>query len=167
MTPMTRYFPILLVFGLITVSSTSAQYSDIEAVLDDFHLAASEADSERYFGHLAEKSIFLGTDIMERWAKSEFQGYTEPHFSAGRGWTYAPQASLWTYGSIHIRTQVRHFCLRPRYGTLSFPYLADVFLDPYSCESLRFDGAWMRENRTSGLTSRRSETTYGSLPMGA
>lgn len=91
MTPMTRYFSILLLFGLITVSSTSAQQSDIEAVLDDFHLAASEADYERYFGHLAEESIFLGTDITERWTKSEFQGYAEPHFSAGRGWTYVPQ----------------------------------------------------------------------------
>lgn len=88
---MTRYFSILLLFGLITVSSTSAQQSDIEAVLDDFHLAASEADYERYFGHLAEESIFLGTDITERWTKSEFQGYAEPHFSAGRGWTYVPQ----------------------------------------------------------------------------
>ena len=63
---MTRYFSILLLFSLVTASSTNAQQSDIEAVLDDFHLAASEAAYERYFGHLAEESILLGTDMTER-----------------------------------------------------------------------------------------------------
>ena len=60
----------------------------IELLLDDFHLAASEADGERYFGHMTEDGVFLGTDASERWPKAEFEQYAAPHFGAGRGWTY-------------------------------------------------------------------------------
>ncbi len=116
MTPMTRYLPILLLFGSITVSSISAQQLEIEAVLDDFHLAASEADSERYFGHLAEESVFLGTDITERWTKSEFQGYAEPHFSAGRGWTYVPQMRYVYVGAGDKAAWFDEILLNEKYG---------------------------------------------------
>jgi len=34
-------------------------------------------------------------------------------------------------------------------------------------EVMRSTESWMRGNRMSDLTSRRSETTYGSLPVGA
>lgn len=84
---MTRRHIFLILAGLAITSGVQAQ-SPIPSVLDDFHLAASEADYDRYFGHLAENSVFLGTDITERWTKSEFQDYARPHFSAGRGWTY-------------------------------------------------------------------------------
>lgn len=84
---MTRSHILLILAGLAITSGVQAQ-SPIPSVLDDFHLAASEADYDRYFGHLAEESVFLGTDITERWTKAEFQDYARPHFSAGRGWTY-------------------------------------------------------------------------------
>lgn len=113
---MTRHFIILLFLGLITVSSTNAQQSDIEAVLDDFHLAASEADSERYFGHLAEESIFLGTDMTERWTKSEFQGYAESHFSTGRGWTYVPQERYVYVGASGEAAWFDEVLLNEKYG---------------------------------------------------
>ncbi|MYH08244.1 MAG: nuclear transport factor 2 family protein, partial [Rhodothermaceae bacterium] len=66
---MTRSLIFLILSGLAINSAVQAQ-SEIESVLDDFHLAASEADYDRYFGHLAEESIFLGTDITERWTKA-------------------------------------------------------------------------------------------------
>jgi ketosteroid isomerase-like protein len=62
----------------------------IEHMLDDFHLAASEADGERYFGHMSEDMIFLGTDASERWTKTQFHAYAIDHFNRGRGWTYRP-----------------------------------------------------------------------------
>ncbi len=58
------------------------------AVLDDLHLAASEADEVRYFGHFAEGAVFLGTDASERWSVEQFRAYAHPHFAAGKGWTY-------------------------------------------------------------------------------
>ena len=81
-----RYSLFLLLFGL--TFNAVAQHAEIDAVLDDFHLAASEADYERYFGHLADSSIFFGTDMSERWTKSEFEEYAKPYFDDGRGWTY-------------------------------------------------------------------------------
>lgn len=63
----------------------------IENVLDDFHAAASEADGERYFSHLAESGVFLGTDATERWTKDQFRAFAEPYFAQGRGWTYLPR----------------------------------------------------------------------------
>lgn len=62
--------------------------TEIEAVLDDFHLAASEADFERYFGHFTGDGVFVGTDATERWSVSEFQAYAAPVFATGSGWTY-------------------------------------------------------------------------------
>jgi len=60
----------------------------VSAMLDDLHLAASEADESRYFGHFEEDAVFLGTDASERWSVEEFRAYAHPHFSAGKGWTY-------------------------------------------------------------------------------
>lgn len=59
-------------------------------VLDDWHLAASEVDQDRYLGHLAPDVVFMGTDRTERWDLAAFRGYVEEHFGQGRGWTYVP-----------------------------------------------------------------------------
>lgn len=60
----------------------------VAAVLDDWHAAAAAADEERYFGHLADDAVFLGTDATERWTKPEFRAYSHPHFARGRAWTF-------------------------------------------------------------------------------
>lgn len=60
----------------------------IEAVLDDFHRAASEPDGARYFGHMTEHAVFLGTDATERWSRAEFEAFAAPYFDSGQGWTY-------------------------------------------------------------------------------
>ncbi|MBI1827129.1 MAG: nuclear transport factor 2 family protein [Planctomycetes bacterium] len=63
-----------------------------EAVLDNFHDAASKADGERYFSHLTDNAVFLGTDPKERWTKAEFQKWANDHgyLKNGQGWTYVP-----------------------------------------------------------------------------
>lgn len=60
----------------------------IGAVIDDWHDAAAQADEERYFGHLTEDAVFLGTDATERWSKAEFQEYAHPHFARGSAWAF-------------------------------------------------------------------------------
>jgi ketosteroid isomerase-like protein len=62
--------------------------AEITRVLDDFHAAAAAADEARYFGHLAEDSIFLGTDATERWDKAAFRAYAHPHFAKGKAWSF-------------------------------------------------------------------------------
>jgi len=100
-----RQLPVLIILGLAgfpgLLGCRSAQplgeadFGDanrqaVEVVLDDFHLAASQADGERYFGHMTEDMVFLGTDATERWTKQRFQLYVQEHFSRGQGWTYRP-----------------------------------------------------------------------------
>ena len=63
----------------------------VEAVVDDWHGAASRADGARYFGRMTEDAVFLGTDASERWTLPEFRAFCEPYFSQGRGWTYEPK----------------------------------------------------------------------------
>lgn len=63
----------------------------IDQVLDDWHKAASVADGRRYFWHMAEDAVFLGTDATERWTLPAFRAYCEPYFAKGTGWTYEPR----------------------------------------------------------------------------
>ena len=60
----------------------------INAVLDDWHAAAAAADEARYFKHLTESSVFMGTDATERWTKAEFQAYAHPFFAKGKAWSF-------------------------------------------------------------------------------
>ena len=60
----------------------------LQALLDDWHEAAAKADEARYFGHLSEDAIFIGTDATERWTKAQFLTYCHPHFAKGRAWTF-------------------------------------------------------------------------------
>ena len=62
--------------------------SEVSAILDALHEAASEADFDRYFSLYAGESVFLGTDATERWTREEFMDYTRARFDTGTGWTY-------------------------------------------------------------------------------
>lgn len=57
-------------------------------MLDDFHLAAAQADEARYFSYFAKEGVFLGTDPKERWTVQEFRAYAHPHFAQGKAWTF-------------------------------------------------------------------------------
>jgi ketosteroid isomerase-like protein len=63
-----------------------ASEAELAAVLDGWHDAAARSDEERYFGHLTEDAIFLGTDATERWDVAQFRAYAHRPFSEGRGW---------------------------------------------------------------------------------
>lgn len=69
---------------------TAVSHALIDVVLDDFHDAAAQADFERYFGHLAENAMFIGTDATERWNKAAFQTFAAPYFERETAWTYTP-----------------------------------------------------------------------------
>lgn len=62
---------------------------DVDAVLTDFHDAASKADMARYFSHFTTDFVFFGTDASERWPLEQFRAFCEPIFAKGRGWTYS------------------------------------------------------------------------------
>ena len=70
----------------------SAERDAIDAVLDEFHAAASAADEERYFATLAPDAIFLGTAPGERWQGDDFRDFVHGYFSREVGWAYAPSS---------------------------------------------------------------------------
>lgn len=76
---------LLLVPALVAAPTPEAA---VAAVLDDWHLAAAQADEARYFGHLAEEAVFLGTDGTERWAKPAFRAFAHPFFARGKAWSF-------------------------------------------------------------------------------
>jgi hypothetical protein len=60
----------------------------VSAVIDDWHAAAAAADEGRYFDHMSEDAIFLGTDPSERWTKAQFRAYAHPYFAKGKAWSF-------------------------------------------------------------------------------
>jgi hypothetical protein len=76
-----------LVGGVASGDSKGSEAA-VGAVVDDWHAAAAAADEARYFGHMTEGSVFLGTDATERWTKAEFQAYAHPHFAKGKAWSF-------------------------------------------------------------------------------
>lgn len=60
----------------------------LQAFLNRWHQAASQADAQVYLGSLHEHAVFLGTDKTERWSKPEFSRFTKTYFDQGKGWTY-------------------------------------------------------------------------------
>ncbi len=69
-----------------------------EVTLDDWHLAATQADHQRYFDYfLSDSSIFMGTDQTERWTAGEFKEWAKPFFERGTAWNFEPYAR-----SIHF-----------------------------------------------------------------
>lgn len=117
-----KYLVLAKVLILITLLSptfaTIAQQpsppsssAEIQAVLDAFHHAASEANGELYFALLHEDAVFLGTDGSERWTKAQFEGFAMPYFSEGQGWTYQPRH--------------RHISINPRGDVAWFDEMLD------------------------------------------
>ncbi|HEX5752904.1 MAG TPA: nuclear transport factor 2 family protein [Archangium sp.] len=82
----------LLCLTLLTVTPRTATPATptaaVNAVLDDWHKAAAQADEARYFGHLTPDAVFLGTDATERWTRDEFRGWAKPYFSKGKAWSF-------------------------------------------------------------------------------
>lgn len=60
----------------------------VNAVLDDWHKAASQADEARYFGYFTPDAVYLGTDATERWTRDEFRAWAKPYFAKGQAWSF-------------------------------------------------------------------------------
>lgn len=84
-------WPLLaLVPALIGPPAPAPAEAAVALVLDDWHRAAAEADEARYFGHLDESAVFLGTDASERWDKAAFRAFAHPFFAKGKAWAFRP-----------------------------------------------------------------------------
>jgi hypothetical protein len=61
---------------------------EVAAVIDDWHAAAAAVDEARYFAHMSDDAVFLGTAPDERWTKAQFRAYAHPYFARGRAWSF-------------------------------------------------------------------------------
>ncbi len=71
-----RVFLAFIVFSLaFAIPEKVSNVDDLDKVVDDWHLAATNADFEGYFGAVTDDFVFLGTDPKERWTKKEFSDF--------------------------------------------------------------------------------------------
>ena len=84
---------ILLIISL-TLSLVACQNKmttetkELNTLLDNWHLAATNANLDAYFSALDDNAIYIGTDASERWTKTEFFSFCEPHFKKGKAWNF-------------------------------------------------------------------------------
>jgi len=79
----------LLIPFMAVAEDTAPNVEAVGKVIDDFHDAAADGDKDRYFGHLNDDAVFLGTDEWERWPKyPDFDDYVDGRFKDGSGWKY-------------------------------------------------------------------------------
>ena len=84
-------FALSLALALQASPALAEPDTEVGAVLDQLHIAASAADGEAYFALFTPDARFIGTDVAERWTVDEFRAYAMPYFSQGKGWTYTPR----------------------------------------------------------------------------
>jgi ketosteroid isomerase-like protein len=87
-----------LFFSLIFTANAFAQSNkkdknekrrqEINALLDEFNVAAANADFNKYFDFFAEDAIFIGTDATENWDKKSFMVWAKPYFDKKRTWNF-------------------------------------------------------------------------------
>ena len=81
----------LLLAGIIHISGQSKSETDkseISSMLDNFNIAAANADYVSYFNYFADESTFIGTDATEVWNKKEFMIWAKPHFDKKKTWNF-------------------------------------------------------------------------------
>lgn len=83
---MVRLCSLLILFCI----NATAQKTDIDTFIDDWHLAATNADQEAFFNAMDDESIYIGTDASERWTRIEFLAFSKPHFDKGKAWDFKP-----------------------------------------------------------------------------
>jgi ketosteroid isomerase-like protein len=89
---------ILFLFILIKTSVSFGQ-SELDELVDAWHLAASNASFESYFQVLTDDFVFLGTAPGERWSKDQFASFSKPYFDKGKAWDFKASNRKWNYSS--------------------------------------------------------------------
>lgn len=70
---------------------------EINNFVDTWHVYASDANYEGYFGAMDESFIFLGTAPGERWTKEEFSAFSKPYFDKGKAWDFKASNRHWNF----------------------------------------------------------------------
>jgi len=77
--------------------------AQIHSLMDAWHKAAAVADEVIFFGSMAPKAIYLGTDDSERWLRDEMKEWSKKYFERESAWDFTPSARQ-IYWSADRRT---------------------------------------------------------------
>lgn len=83
---------LLFAFSGFSAQSKDVKFekekTEISKMLDDFNVAAANAEFEKYFNFFADESTFIGTDATEIWNKQEFKTWAKPYFDKKKTWNF-------------------------------------------------------------------------------
>ena len=85
-----KYLTLFLTF-LITIyisSSFTEKQTDLDKLVDNWHLAAAQANLSDYTAFMDDSFVFLGTAPEERWDKTTFIAFCKPYFDKGKAWDF-------------------------------------------------------------------------------
>lgn len=83
----------MLQFKLPLTSDTT----ELDQLVDNWHLAASQANFDNYFKLVSENFVFLGTDPNERWERKAFEAFCKPYFEKGKAWDFKASKRHWVF----------------------------------------------------------------------
>lgn len=83
----------MLQFKLPSTSDTT----ELDQLVDNWHLAASQANFDNYFKLVSENFVFLGTDPNERWERKAFEAFCKPYFEKGKAWDFKASKRHWVF----------------------------------------------------------------------
>ena len=88
---MKNIFPLLIIISCMACQNKNDDeiISLLNQKIDNWHNAASKANFDDYFNFISNDGIFIGTDLSERWTKTEFSNFSKPYFEKGKAWSFS------------------------------------------------------------------------------
>ena len=82
---------LVLLFFIISISGKAQikEETQINILLNQWHLAASHAKFDDYMNALTPDARYIGTDATENWSKQEFMTFAKPYFDKGKAWSFS------------------------------------------------------------------------------
>ncbi len=62
---------------------------DINTLMDNWHLAAANADEDIFFGSMTNDAVYIGTDATERWLRDEMREWSKEIFERESAWAFS------------------------------------------------------------------------------
>ena len=84
---------------MLIKTSVSFGQSELDKLVDAWHLAAYNASFDSYFEVVTDDFVFLGTAPGERWTKDQFAAFSKPYFDKGKAWDFKASNRNWNYSS--------------------------------------------------------------------
>ena len=88
---------LILPFLFSNITSENKHENKLNTLIDDWHLAAAQANFDDYFDPMDESFVFLGTAPDERWEKDAFAAFSKPYFDKGKAWSFIPSNRNWCF----------------------------------------------------------------------